>query len=92
MQVSSRSRAEAARAPVREPKPIGAAIPEVRSVSRDDARAAAQGKKKPGEAIEGKDDIELDDEGLADAAFIEEREDTDVSEIIGGDIENEKGT
>jgi uncharacterized protein (TIGR02300 family) len=92
VQVSSRSRAEAARAPVRELKPVGAETPEVRSVSREGARAAAQGKKKPGEAIEGKDDVELDDEGLGDAAFIDEREDTDVSEIIAGDIENEKGT
>jgi uncharacterized protein (TIGR02300 family) len=92
VQVSSRSRAEAARAPVRGLKPVGAETPAVRSVSREGARAAAQGKKKPGEAIEGKDDVELDDEGLADTAFIEEREDTDVSEIIGGDIENEKGT
>jgi hypothetical protein len=92
VQVSSRSRAEAARAPVRELKPIGAAIPEVRSVSRKDVHAAAQGKKKPGEAIAGKNDVELDDEGLGDAAFIEEREDTDVSEIISGDIETEKGT
>jgi hypothetical protein len=92
VQVSSRSRAEAARAPVRELKPVGAETPEVRSVSRDDARAAAQGKKKPGEASEGKDDVELDGEGFGDAAFIEEREDTDVSEIIGDDIETEKGT
>ena len=90
VQVSSRSRAEAARAPVRELKPVGAETPE--AVSREDARAAAQGKKKPGEAIEGKDDVELDDEGLGDAAFIEEREDTDVSEIIGDDIETDKGT
>ena len=87
VQVSSRSRAEAARGPVRGLKPVGAETPEVLSVSREGA--AAQGKKKPGEAIEGKDDVELDDEGLA---FIEEREDTDVSEIISGDIENDKGT
>ena len=76
---------------MREVEPVGAETPEVRSVSRG-ARAAAQGKKKPDEAIEGKDDVELDDEGIGDAAFIEEREDTDVSEIIGGDIETDKGT
>ena len=92
VQVSSRSRAEAARAPVRELKPVGAETPEVRSVSRGDAHAAAQGKKKPGEATEGKNAVELEDEGLGDAAFIEEREDTDVGEIIGDDIENEEGT
>jgi hypothetical protein len=33
----------------------------------------------------------LDDEGLGDAAFIEESEESDVSEIISGDIETEKG-
>ena len=91
VQVSSQLRVRAARAPVREVEPVGAETPEVRSVSRG-ARAAAQGKKKPDEAIEGKDDVELDDEGIGDAAFIEEREDTDVSEIIGGDIETDKGT
>jgi uncharacterized protein (TIGR02300 family) len=89
VQVSSQLRVRAGRAPVREVEPVGA---EVRSVSREGARAAAQGKKKPGEAIEGKDDVELDDEGLGDTAFIEEREDTDVSEIIGDDIETDKGT
>jgi hypothetical protein len=77
---------------VREVESVGAETPEVRSVSREGARAAAQGKKKPDEAIEGKDDVELDDEGLGDAAFIEEREDTDVSEIIGDDIGTDKGT
>jgi uncharacterized protein (TIGR02300 family) len=91
VQVSS-LRVRAARAPMREAEPVRAETPEARSVSREGARAAAQGKKKPLEAIEGKDDVELDDEGLGDAAFIEEREDTDVSEIIGGEIENEKGT
>jgi len=77
---------------VREVEPVGAETPEVRSVSPEGARAAAQGEKKPDEAIEGKDDVELDDEGLGDAAFIQEREDTDVSEIIGDDIETDKGT
>ena len=66
VQVSSQLRVRAARAPVCEVEPVGAETPEVRSVSRG-ARAAAQGKKKPDEAIEGKDDVELDDEGIGDA-------------------------
>jgi hypothetical protein len=43
---------------------------------------------------EAEDEVEPDDESLDDAAFIEEseEEDTDVTEIIGGDIENEEET
>jgi len=92
VQVSSRLRPQAARAPVREVEPVVAETPEDQFVPLEDADAEAQGEKKPGEAIEGKDDVELDDEGLGDTAFIEEREDTDVSEIIGDDIETDKGT
>jgi hypothetical protein len=72
-----------------------AETPEAEFVSLEEADAEAQGKKKPGEAGEGEDDVELeDDEALDDAAFIEEseEEDTDVTEIIGGDIENEEET
>jgi hypothetical protein len=90
--VSSRPRAQAARAPVREVKPVVAQTQEPQFVSLEDADAEAQAKKKPGEAPEAEDDVEPDDESLDDAAFIEESEDTDVSEIIGDDIETEKGT
>jgi uncharacterized protein (TIGR02300 family) len=96
--VASRGgRGEAARAaPVREVEPVVAETPEAEFVSLEDADAEAQGKKKPaGEGAEGDDDVELeDDEGIDDAAFIEEseEEDTDVTEIIGGDIENEEET
>ena len=98
VQVASRGgRGEAARAaPVREVEPVVAETPEAEFVSLEDADAEAQGKKKPaGEGAEGDDDVELeDDEGIDDAAFIEEseEEDTDVTEIIGGDIENEEET
>jgi hypothetical protein len=53
----------------------------------------AQGKKKPGEAEEAEEEVELD-ESLGDAAFMEEseEEDADVTEIIRGDIENEEET
>jgi uncharacterized protein (TIGR02300 family) len=95
VQVTTRGRGgEAARAPVREVEPVVPETQEAEFVSLEDADAEAQGKKKPGEAVEGEDEVELEDEGLDDAAFIEEseEEDTDVTEIIGGDIENEEET
>jgi uncharacterized protein (TIGR02300 family) len=91
--VTARGRPEAARAPVRE---VEAVVPETQDaefVSLEDADAEAQGKKKPADATaEGDEDVALDDEALDDATFIEEteEEDTDVTEIIGGDIENEE--
>jgi len=87
-------RPEPARAPVREVETVVPETPEAEFVSLEDADAEAQGKKKQGEAAEVEDEVELDDESLDDAAFIEEseEEDTDVTEIIGGDIENEEET
>jgi uncharacterized protein (TIGR02300 family) len=93
--VSSRGRPEAARAPVREVEAVVPETQEAEFVSLEEADAEAQGKKKAaGEPVEGEEDVELDDESLDDAAFIEEteEEDTDVAEIIGGDIENEEET
>jgi len=81
-------------APVEEvvaPEPAEAA----EFVSLEEADAEAQGgtAKKPGEPVEGEveDEVEID-ESLDDAAFIEEQEeeDADVTDIIGGDIENEE--
>jgi uncharacterized protein (TIGR02300 family) len=93
MQLSTRWRAEAARKPVGKVEPVVAETEDARSASPEDADAVAQGKQKPGEASEAGDEAEVvDDENLDDAAFIEEKEDTDVTEIIGGDIEIEKGT
>ncbi|MBV9969747.1 MAG: TIGR02300 family protein, partial [Xanthobacteraceae bacterium] len=69
--------------------------PEAEFVSLEEADAEAQGKKKPGEAVEGEEEVELEeDEALDDASFIEEseEEDADVTEIIGGDLENEEET
>lgn len=95
--VGTRGRAETARATAREVE----AVPESREaefVSLEEADAEAHGggaKKKPaGAPMEGDEDVEIDDEGLDDAAFIEEaeEEDTDVTEIIGNDIENEEET
>jgi uncharacterized protein (TIGR02300 family) len=92
--VSSRARAEAARAAVREVEPAFAKTREEEFVSLEEADAEARGEKKPGGEPEVEDEVEPDDESLDDAAFIEvsEEEDTDVTEIIGGDIGNEEGT
>jgi uncharacterized protein (TIGR02300 family) len=101
----SRSRpdaAAAARAPAVAPREAEAAeLPETQDaefVSLEEADAEAQGgaKKAPaGEAGEPEEeDVEIDDESLDDAAFIQEQEeeDTDVTEIIGGDIEDKDET
>ena len=66
---------------------------EAEFVSLEEADAEAQGAKKPAEAAvpEIEEEVEMD-ESLDDAAFIEEQEeeDADVTDIIGGDIENEE--
>lgn len=69
---------------------------EAEFISLEEADAEAQGKKKvaAGEDIpDVEEDVEMD-ESLDDAAFIEEteEEDADVSEILGGDIEDEEET
>jgi uncharacterized protein (TIGR02300 family) len=93
--VTARGRPESARAPVRE---VEAVVPETREaefVSLEDADAEAQGKKKPGATGEGDDDVAIEDDAIDDdSTFIEEteEEDADVTEIIGGDIENEEET
>jgi uncharacterized protein (TIGR02300 family) len=63
-------------------------------VSLEEADAESQGKKAESEIAEGtEDDVELEDEGMDDAAFIEEQEegDEDVTDIIG-DVEDEEET
>jgi len=66
---------------------------EAEFVSLEEADAEAQGSKKPAETAEPdlEEEVEMD-ESLDDAAFIEEQEeeDADVTDIIGGDIENEE--
>jgi uncharacterized protein (TIGR02300 family) len=63
-------------------------------VSLEDADAEAQGAKGAVETAEPdiEEDVEMDDESLDDAAFIEEQEeeDADVTDIIGSDIEDEE--
>jgi uncharacterized protein (TIGR02300 family) len=60
-------------------------------VSLEDAEAEAQGKKAGEPAEGGDDDVEVEDEPMDDAAFIEEQEesDEDVTDIIG-DVDNEE--
>jgi uncharacterized protein (TIGR02300 family) len=64
---------------------------EAEFVSLEEADAEAEGAKKPG--ADGAEEIE-EVEGDDDSTFIEEteEEDTDVAEIIGGDIETEEET
>jgi len=86
----------AAAAPAPE-ETVAAEAPEVETVSLEeaDAEASGGGAKKPatGDADIGEDDVEID-ESLDDDddTFIEEQEeeDADVTDIIGGDIENEE--
>jgi uncharacterized protein (TIGR02300 family) len=79
--VRVRPRAAPARAPVRELKPESQ---KARSPTSEEDDTDAQGEKNRREASG-------DHEGL-DSAFIDEREDTDISEIIGDDVESEKDT
>jgi uncharacterized protein (TIGR02300 family) len=76
--------------------PEEVAVPEPQEaefVSLEEADAEAQGAKAPVETTEPdiEEEVEID-ETLDDAAFIEEQEeeDADVTDIIGGDIENEE--
>ena len=97
--MSSRSRPDSAAAraaaPVPEEETVAPETAEAEFVSLEDADAEAQGKKPAdGEAVEGtEDEVELEDEGLDDAAFIEEQEegDEDVTDIIG-DVDDEEET
>ena len=95
--VAARPRPEpaAARAPALAPEEE--VVPETTDaefVSLEEADAEASGKKPEGEAGEGaEDDVEIEDEGMDDAPFIEEQEegDEDVTDIIG-DVEDEEET
>ena len=96
----SRARPEAAPAAAA-PRPAPApaeetAAPEPQEaefVSLEEADAEAQGAKAPVETAEPdlEEEVEID-ETLDDSTFIEEQEeeDADVTDIIGGDIENEE--
>ena len=91
--LTSRSRPEPARAQAAAEEAVVPETQEAEFVSLEEADAEVEGKKLPeGEAADGADEeIELEDEQLDDAAFIEEQEegDDDVADIIG-DVENEE--
>ncbi len=86
-------------------RPVAPEVPDIvpetteaEFVSLEDAEAEQQGKKKPAAAPEAdveaeEEEVEMD-ESLDDAAFLEETEDEDedVTDIIGGDIEDEEET
>lgn len=90
--MTARGRPEAARVPAREVEAVVPETADAEFVSLEEADAEAQGKKKTAVASPEGEEVEIDDESLDDAAFIEEaeEEDTDVTEIIGNDIENEE--
>ncbi|RDV04136.1 TIGR02300 family protein [Undibacter mobilis] len=90
----SRGRPEAARpAQAQEVESIVPETADAEFVSLEDADNEQKGKpKKKGEIVAEEDEIEADDEGLDDDAFIQEEEegDDDVTDIIGDGIEKEE--
>ena len=92
-QAAAAARAAMAAAPVEEvPAPEAQ---EAEFVSLEEADAEATGAKKPAGTAEpeGEEEEEVEiDQNLDDSTFIEEteEEDADVTDIIGGDIENEE--
>lgn len=97
--VAPRGRPDAAAARAAAPTPEPAEQPEPQEaefVSLEEADAETEGgaKKVPADGVEDVEDVEVEGGDEDDATFIEEteEEDTDVTEIIGGDIENEEET
>ena len=96
--VSSRAaRAEAARAQVAPLVPEAAEVPEVADVelvSLEDADAEAEGGKKPEAADVDEEEVEVADDPADDSTFLETDEDEgdDVTDIIGGEREDEEDT
>jgi uncharacterized protein (TIGR02300 family) len=94
--VAPRTRPDApAVAPAPEEEVVAPETAEAEFVSLEEADAETQGAKTPeGEPAEGaEEEVELEDEGMDDAPFIEEQEegDEDVSDIVG-DREDEEET
>jgi hypothetical protein len=75
-------------------RPGAPPVPKVKPTaeSQNPALVASKdtGREEVDEGSEAEDEVESDDESLDDAAFVEERENTDVTEIIGDD--SKKGT
>ena len=97
---STRMRPEAARAPVAPLVPEAVEVPEVADVelvSLEDADAESGGAKKQpaaGDVDAEEEDVEVADDGAEDDTFLETDEDEgdDVSDIVGGDREDEEDT
>ena len=96
--VSTRARPESARAPVAPLVPEAAEAPEaadVELVSLEDADAESEGGKKGAAVadVDTEDDVEVADDA-EDDTFLETDEDEgdDVSDIVGGDREDEEDT
>jgi uncharacterized protein (TIGR02300 family) len=84
--------AAAAAAKTKEAEAEAPETADVELVSLEDADAEATGKKVEGDAVEGDDDIEVEE--TEEAPFIEEQEegDDDVTDIIGEGREDEEET
>jgi uncharacterized protein (TIGR02300 family) len=90
---AARARAEPVAARAAKPEEVEV-VPETKEaefVSLEEADAEAEGAKVPAAAAEG-EDVEVEDAPIDDAAFIvpEEEEEDDVTDIIGGEIEDEE--
>jgi uncharacterized protein (TIGR02300 family) len=85
------SRAPAAVEEVTTPEPAEAEFVSLEEADAEATGATAKKGTEPADAEIEEEEVEMD-EGLDDAAFIEEQEeeDEDVTDIIGGDIENEE--
>jgi uncharacterized protein (TIGR02300 family) len=79
------------RAAAREPEVEAEEVQEAELISLEEADAEAQGKQADAAEDEEADEA-IEDDAEDPIIEQEEEEDTDVSEIIGGDIENEEGT
>ena len=96
--VSTRARPEAARAPVAPLAPEVAEVPEaaeVELVSLEEADAESEGgKKAAGADVDVEDEVEVADDAAEDDTFLETDEDEgdDVSDIVGGEREDEEDT
>ena len=98
--LSTRGRPEPrAVAPLAPEVPEPAETTDVEMVSLEEADAENEGGKKPAAAdadadAETEDDVEVADDGAEDDTFLEADEDEgdDVSDIVGGDREDEEDT
>jgi uncharacterized protein (TIGR02300 family) len=86
--VNKRFRTGTASKPKSDFEPVVAEAPDAEFISQEDADTEAGDGQRSGVVPEAEDEVEPDDESLDDTALIEEG-DTDVTAILGGDIEIE---